>query len=153
MLRVSRLVVVSIAAACLAGCVATTNPLVGSWRLVSSGGEPVSSSVGAPPPVKILSDARFAFGTMHSGGEVWAGGGRYEYANGAYTEIVEYHSLPYLVGRRVTFQCELEGDLWYHSGGADAEGNSLNVNEVWQRIGNANAPAGNEPRRDTVRRR
>lgn len=77
--RLSRLVVVPIAAASLAGCVATTNPLVGSWRPVLSGGQPVPSAGGGPPPGKILNDTRFAFGTMNPGDDVWAGGGRYEY--------------------------------------------------------------------------
>ena len=132
--RVLKLICVSAVAVYLIGCAHASNPLVGSWRLVSSGDEVIAADDDAKTTVKILNDTHFAFGIMTPENEVFGGGGRYEYSNGIFTEIVEYHSLPYLVGQRIAFRCELKGDLWYHSGSFGSGGGSIDVNEVWKRI-------------------
>jgi hypothetical protein len=134
MQRVLKLLFVSAAAVYLIGCAHASNPLIGSWRLVSSGDEVIAVDEGARTTIKMLNDTHFAFGIMTPEKEVWAGGGRYEYSKGIYTEIIEYHSLPYLVGQRIPFRCELKGDLWYHSGRFGSGGGSIEVNEVWKRI-------------------
>jgi len=121
-------------AVCTLGCGTAANPLVGSWRLVTmehAAGGPAAES-GAP--LKVLSDSNFAFGFMMSDGSVYAGGGRYTHRNGVYTESVEYHSDPWLLGRTLEFKCVLEGDTWYHSGTFDIEGRSYRIDEVWQRV-------------------
>lgn len=134
-MKILKLMCVLAAAASLAGCAHTSNSLVGSWRLVPEAGEAALTEEGQTiTTIKILNDKHFAFGIMTPDGEVFGGGGRYEYAKGTYTEIPEYHSLPYLVGRRITFRCELKGDLWYHSGSFDSGGRLIEVKEVWKRI-------------------
>jgi hypothetical protein len=134
MLRTLKMLCVLSAAVSLIGCASTSNPLVGSWRLVSTGGEVVATGGDAKATVKILNDTHFAFGVMTPKNEVFGGGGRYEYSKGAYTETVEYHSLPYLIGQRLTFSCELKGDLWHSSGRFNVGGGTIDINEVWQRI-------------------
>jgi len=134
LVKILKLVCVLAATISLMGCAHTSNPLVGSWRLVPSGGEPITEDGDAEATIKILNDNHFAFGIMTPEGECFGGGGRYEYAEGSYTEMPEYHSLPSLIGQRLTFRCELKGDLWYHSGSFDSEGRKIEVREVWKRI-------------------
>jgi hypothetical protein len=153
MLRMMKLMCVSAAVIGLISCAHTSNPLVGSWRLVSRGGEPYDVQGDAEAPVKILNDARFAFGGMKSDGTVFSGGGRYEFRDSTYTEMVEYHWIPFLVGRRLTFRCLLKGDRWYHSGSFDIDGRYFNVDEVWRKIDVGSFRARQEGARMTARNR
>ena len=146
--RIPRLICALAAVAVFAGCAGTGNPLVGSWRLVSSGDEAAAPGAEAKATIKILNDSHFAFGAMTPAGAVYGGGGRYEYSNGIYTEMPEYHSYRSFIGRQLSFRCELKGDLWYHSGSFEVAGRPVNVKEVWKRIEGEGAP----PRDDRVAR-
>jgi hypothetical protein len=134
MMRSVKLACVAAAVVCLIGCAHTSNPLVGSWRLVSSDGQAVEAKSADRAPVKILNDTHFAFGFMTAQGTVYGGGGRYELSGDTFTEIATYHSYPDLIGRRLAFRCELEGDRWHHSGSFTVGANSFSVDEVWERI-------------------
>jgi hypothetical protein len=120
------------------GCASRTYDLVGAWEMVSSNGEPPPAAGERASPdnvmTKILTDGHFAFGGTTPGGGVWAGGGRYLFDGETYTEIIEYHSLPELVGLSLEFQCRLEDDLWYHSGRFQVDGQWIRIDEIWRRI-------------------
>jgi hypothetical protein len=120
------------------GCAHAPSPLVGSWEIVSAEGDPADlakdrDSLGLRGK-KILNDTHFAFGEQAPDGGVWAGGGRYLYEGGTYTEIIEYHSIPELAGLSIEFQCRLDGKLWYHSAEFEAGGRWYRINQIWRRI-------------------
>lgn len=112
----------------LAGCASSSHPLVGSWRLVELDGHPASQEI-----VKIVTPTRFAFGSQERSG-TWAGGGRVEVARGLYTEIIEYHSRPDLVGMVADFTFALKDGRWIHKGTIPAPGGKVRIDEVWERI-------------------
>jgi hypothetical protein len=64
----------------------------------------------------------------------------------------EYHSYPFFIGQRLTFRCELKGDLWFHSGSFEVAGSPVNVNEVWKRIEDEGAPARDDRMTQRMRR-
>ena len=121
-----------------AGCAHHGGQLAGSWVLVESGGRtvaaPADESLIDRPAVKILTGDRFAFGYQQGVGRPWAGGGTYEYVDGVYRETVAYHSIPELVGLTIEFRCRVEGDVWHHSGVAEADGRRITIDEVWRRV-------------------
>ena len=101
------------------GCSAQP-PMMGSWVLVATDivGDAELPETTEGWQVKILTEDRFAFGVQTEDRAPWAGGGSYLYdaATGRYVEMVEYHSMPGLVGKRIEFDCHIEGDLWHHEG-------------------------------------
>ncbi len=116
------------------GC-AGTPPVAGSWEMIEAQGETLAIADPSLRPTKVLDDTHFAFGSQRPDGTVWAGGGRYEWDHGVYTEFIVYHSLPELVGLTAIFNDRIEGDLWYHAGLIRAGGRSVHVDEVWRRVG------------------
>ncbi|MBN1886010.1 MAG: hypothetical protein JW876_10880 [Candidatus Krumholzibacteriota bacterium] len=119
------------ALALAAGCAHTSNPLVGTWEMVYPA---VDTTHDQLPPVKILSDTHFAFGSRGADGDLFAGGGTYVLRDGVYTELVQYHSIGFLAGRSLRFTTRIEGDLWYHRGAFDIDGRQFSVDEIWRRI-------------------
>ena len=115
------------------GC-AASNPLVGTWALVTTENSSPDSTPAPGVPLKMLNDSHFAFGFMVPGGDVYAGGGRYAYRSGIYTETIAYHSDPFLVGRSLDFKFVLKDGTWYHTGTFDIEGRRYEVNEIWKRV-------------------
>ena len=119
------------------GCSAQPS-LMGSWVLVASDiveDPPMPASIDGAP-VKILTEDRFAFGYQTDDREPWAGGGSYLYdaATGRYVEMVEYHSMAGLVGKRIEFDCHIEGDVWHHEGRLDDADGLMVIRETWMRI-------------------
>ena len=112
-----------------------SNKLEGAWEIVYSKYTSTDTTIERTqienPSTKILTSTHFAFGWQSDDGkEVWSGGGRYTLDGDTYTEIIEYHSAPELVGKSISFNCRLEGDKWYNSG------NLLGYQmlEIWRRI-------------------
>jgi hypothetical protein len=83
--------------------------------------------------IKILTEERFAFG-LHAKNEIVAGGGRYVLGDETYTETIEYHWMPSLVGKTVVFDCDIDDDMWHHTGKIKTAGGVLVIDEVWERI-------------------
>ena len=110
------------------------DPLEGAWVMVEGTyTTPDTTITMSIPQKKILSDGHFAFGRPNELG-AFAGGGRYTYSGGTYTEIIEYHSdtLRVREGRRLIFDARLEGDsVWIHSGAIDS---SFHLEERWRRL-------------------
>ncbi len=112
------------------------NHLEGTWRLVSQRTiypDTVIVTTNVPPSMKILNSTHFSWGYQSSDGEdVLAGGGRYTLEGDTlYTEYLEYHVTPVLVGVALKFTAEFVGDLWYHTGEFPS---GFRLEEVWRRI-------------------
>ena len=120
------------------GCASTPNPLVGTWEMVSNDGRWLDTAedpdLTRTRNVKVLNETHFAFGHQHPDGHIDAGGGRYTYADSTYTEFIEYHFAPRLVGMAIPFDCRLEDDLWYHSADAVVDGIRIEIHEIWRRV-------------------
>ena len=112
------------------------NHLEGTWRIVSQRAvwpDTVIVTANVPPSMKILNSTHFSWGYQSdSGEEVLAGGGRYTLeADTIYTEYIEYHTSPVLVGVPIKFTAKVVGDLWYHTGIFPS---GYRLEEVWRRI-------------------
>ena len=112
------------------------NQLEGSWRLVSQRAvypDTIIVTTNVPPSMKILNSTHFAWGYQAASGEdVLAGGGRYTIeADSIYTEYIEFHTSPVLVGLPIRFTVKVIGDLWYHTGEFPS---GYRLEEVWRRI-------------------
>lgn len=112
------------------------NRLEGTWRIVSQQAvypDTVIITVNVPPSMKIINSTHFAWGYQSDNGEeVLAGGGRYTLENDTlYTEYIEYHTSPVLVGQPIKFTAKIVGDLWYHTGVFPS---GYRLEEVWRRL-------------------
>ncbi|MFH0778457.1 MAG: hypothetical protein V2A71_07475 [Candidatus Eisenbacteria bacterium] len=119
------------------GCCPAKHRLAGTWEMVfpmKSGETPISHPQTVLRGLKLLNDTHFAFGFWTTDGQIFAGGGRYALDGKTYTETIDYHFNPALVGMIIPFDCILQDSLWYHSGAFEAAGQPMQVNEVWRRI-------------------
>jgi ketosteroid isomerase-like protein len=112
-----------------------SNPLVGTWELVSTHATRNDSTImqGGPPDIraiKILNATHYAVITRRGGQFMRAGGGRYTFSGNTYTEMVDISSSPnQAAGVTATFTVRLEGDTWTTEGGSA----TTRFREVWQR--------------------
>lgn len=113
------------------GCAGGSKSVKGTWEMVYPESEGGSA---AKKNIKLVSDTHFAFGTPTAGGGIFAGGGTWAISDTTYTELIQYHTLPWLVGQKLEFKYLIEDGRWYHSGTFDIDGHKFTVNEVWQRI-------------------
>ena len=101
--------------------VAQTCNVEGTWevhslRFTEADGEVRDVAVGRPPGLKILSRTHWVFVELRADSTVSGGGGRYEVDGSQYTEWVEYHGAKGFIGKRIDFECRVEGDRWYQAG-------------------------------------
>lgn len=129
-MKITSMIVLAALLTLAIGCSGGSKSVKGTWEMVypESEGGPT-----APKNIKLVSDTHFAFGLPTSGGGIFAGGGTWAISDTTYTELIQYHTLPWLVGQRLEFKYLIEDDKWYHSGTFDIEGHKFTVNEVWQR--------------------
>jgi hypothetical protein len=117
------------------------SPLTGTWELVSSRvsrGDSVIADLRAPElrSLKVLDGTHFSFITVRRDTQfVRAAAGRYTTTRltateGRYTEMVELSSTRGMRGATYEFSYRVEGDMWYHAGGAGA----TKFDEVWRRV-------------------
>jgi ketosteroid isomerase-like protein len=112
-----------------------TNPLVGTWELVSTLGTRNDTTFmqGGPPDIraiKILNATHYAVITRRGGQFMRAGGGRYTLSGNTYTEMVDISSgQDQSTGVAATFTVRLEGDTWTTEGGTS----TTRFREVWRR--------------------
>lgn len=108
--------------------------LAGTWELVEQRlvypDRVVDRTDSLQHTLKILNDTRFSFGRQIRDGEIYAGGGTYEFDGETYTEHIRYHSEPGLPGQSITFEARVEGDTWFHRGDLGV----YVVEEVYRRI-------------------
>jgi hypothetical protein len=112
--------------------------LAGNWRISGrlENGKMVESAAASGPrkTLKLLSGTRFQWVAINPDekGFYGTGGGTYTFANGKYTENIEFFSRDSTrVGASLTFDGKVENDAWQHSG-LNSRGEPLN--EVWRRV-------------------
>lgn len=103
--------------------------LNGAWKLVSQNGNQVT----AQEFIKIYQDNYFAFGVKNVSDNAFigAGGGPYHYADGKYSETLDFFTLnPLQVGTTTPFKIELNGNKLILS----ANTNEGMLVETWEKI-------------------
>lgn len=111
-------------------------PLAGLWTISArkQGGElQAIHQTGTRKTVKILTGTRFQWAAIDPGTKQFmgTGGGTYTFADGKYTERIEFFSRDSSrVGNSLTFDGRLEAGDWHHSG-LSSRGEP--IYEVWSR--------------------
>ncbi|MEO1217172.1 MAG: hypothetical protein AAFY45_26840 [Bacteroidota bacterium] len=103
----------------------------GAWELTQIRGE--SAKDLNIRMVKIISGGHFSFAFFNDDSQQFfsAGGGTYSYANGRYSEHIEFHTIsPELAGTSIHFTAEFKDNTWQHTGSINGEP----LEEVYQRI-------------------
>ena len=113
-------------------------PLTGVWQITSRMQDdklvPIHRN-GTRKTIKILSGTHFQWAAIDPGTKQFSGtgGGTYEFANGKYTEHIEFFSRDSSrVGASLSFDGKLENGDWHHSG-LSSRGDK--IYEVWRRVG------------------
>ncbi len=114
-------------------------PLAGLWSITGRMQEgkvvPIHRT-GTRKTIKILSGTRFQWAAIDPGQKQFSGtgGGTYEFANGKYTEHIEFFSRDSSrVGAYLSFDGNLKNGEWHHSG-LSSRGDS--IYEIWSRFKN-----------------
>ncbi len=113
-----------------------TKNLAGNWRITQreqNGTLTPIHTTGARKTIKILSSNRFQWAAINTetGEFSGTGGGSYSFADGKYTETIEFFSRDSSrVGMSLSFNARLNQKDWYHSG-KSSKGDP--INEVWSR--------------------
>jgi hypothetical protein len=112
-----------------------TGSLAGNWRITGrKEGEIIRQMQrGARKTLKILSGTRFQWAAINPETKEFfgTGGGTYTFANGQYTEKIEFFSRDNSrVGASLSFGGEVKDDQWHHSGNSST-GNP--IYEIWSR--------------------
>lgn len=99
-----------------------TNPLKGSWELVSNDfifpDTTIHVDTSQLYSIYTIGEKYFSFITTGPDRSqlLGAGYGRYSSQGNIFIEHVEYHTNPFIVGTSVIFDSRIEGDLWIHDG-------------------------------------
>jgi hypothetical protein len=113
-----------------------TSALSGLWQItgrMQDGKVAPIHRTGTRKTIKILSGTRFQWAAIDPGSKQFygTGGGTYEFANGRYTEHIEFFSRDSSrVGSSLGFDGKLENGDWHHSG-LSSKGDK--IYEVWSR--------------------
>lgn len=111
-------------------------PLAGLWSItgrMQDGKVAPIHRTGTRKTIKILSGTRFQWAAIDPGTKQFSGtgGGTYEFANGKYTEHIEFFSRDSSrVGASLSFDGKLENGEWHHSG-LSSKGDK--IYEIWSR--------------------
>lgn len=106
--------------------------LDGAWKMVLQNGKPVTDQ----EYIKIYQDDYFAFGVKNTADNAFigAGGGPYKFAEGKYSETLDFFTLnPLQVGTTTPFKAELSGNKLTLS----ANTNDGMLVETWEKISDA----------------
>jgi hypothetical protein len=112
------------------------SPVVGTWKLVKGtlieeGDTTVTDYTGSREMIKILNNTHFSFlnhDKKDTSAFFIAGGGKYKYSDGDYTEYLDYCSDRQWEGHEFNFQIEIEGDTLVQTGTEVVE--KLGVNRL-----------------------
>ena len=111
-------------------------PLAGLWRITgraNDAGQVTTMQRGPRKTIKLLTNGRFQWAAINPETKQFfgTGGGTYQFANGQYTETIDFFSRDNSrVGRSLTFEGRVDGNTWNHTGKSSTGGP---VNEVWTR--------------------
>jgi hypothetical protein len=114
-------------------------PLTGVWHItgrLQEGKVVPIHRTGTRKTLKILSGTRFQWAAIDPGTNQFhgTGGGNYAFANGKYTEHIEFFSRDSSrVGASLSFDGKLENGEWHHSG-LSSRGDK--IYEIWSRVEN-----------------
>lgn len=112
-------------------------PLAGVWRItdrMQDGKLTPIHQTGPRKTLKILTGTRFQWAAINPETKEFSGsgGGTYTFANGKYTENIEFFSRDSSrVGASLSFEGKLENGGWHHSG-KSSRGDS--IYEVWGKV-------------------
>ncbi len=109
--------------------------LAGNWQITGrvQNGKMNEMRPGARKTIKILSGTRFQWAAINTETKEFSGtgGGKYTFANGKYTEHIEFFSRDSSrVGASLTFDGAVESGKWIHKG-LSSRGEP--IHEVWSR--------------------
>ncbi|MDO1448004.1 membrane or secreted protein [Rhodocytophaga aerolata] len=117
---------------------ARNSPLRGAWRITQrvdpSTGSMSAMQQGPRKTIKMMSDTRFQWIAFNTATKQFSGtgGGTYTAKEGKYTETIEFFSRdPSRVGMQLSFDFEVNGRDWLHSG-TSSTGNP--IKEVWSNV-------------------
>jgi len=111
-------------------------PLAGLWRITgraNDAGQLTPMQRGARKTLKLLTGSRFQWAAINpqTGQFSGTGGGTYVLKDGKYTETIDFFSRDNSrVGRSLTFDAQVTGAEWHHTGQSSTGGK---VDEVWSR--------------------
>ena len=111
-------------------------PLTGVWHItgrLQDGNVAPIHRAGTRKTIKILSGTRFQWAAIDPGTKQFhgTGGGTYEFANGKYTEQIEFFSRDSSrVGASLSFNGKLENGEWHHSGLSSRD---EKIYEIWSK--------------------
>ncbi|WP_157970255.1 membrane or secreted protein [Albibacterium indicum] len=112
-------------------------PLAGVWHIterMQDGNLVAIHQSGTRKTLKVLTEDRFQWFAIDAGTKQFSGtgGGTYTFENGKYTENIEFFSRDNSrVGASLSFDGELKGGKWHHSG-LSSKGDK--IYEVWSRV-------------------
>lgn len=111
-------------------------PLAGVWRISGrkQGDAIAEMPLGARRTLKVLTGTRFQWTAINieTGAFSGTGGGRYQFENGRYIELIEFFSRDSSrVGAVLSFDGKLENGDWHHSG-LSSKGDP--IYERWSRL-------------------
>ncbi|MEC7754261.1 membrane or secreted protein [Roseivirga sp. UBA1976] len=109
--------------------------LAGAWRITDrmQEGEMRAMSQGARKTIKVITGTRFQWAAYNPENKQFSGtgGGTISLKDGKYTEHIEFFSRnPDRVGASLTFNYEVNGSKWVHSGLSSA---GEPIKEIWTR--------------------
>lgn len=109
--------------------------LAGSWRITDRmrNGEMQAMQLGARKTIKMITGSRFQWAAFNPETKQFSGtgGGKVTLKDGKYSEHIEFFSRnPDRVGADLTFNYEVNGDKWTHSG-LSSSGDP--IKEIWTR--------------------
>ncbi|MCY7352656.1 MAG: membrane or secreted protein [Cytophagaceae bacterium] len=111
-------------------------PLAGLWRITGREGQDGQMGTmqrGARKTIKLLTGTRFQWAAINPQTKQFSGcgGGTYTMKDGKYTETIDFFSRDNTrVGRSLSFDYSLSGDVWDHRGMSSTGGK---VHEAWSR--------------------
>jgi hypothetical protein len=115
---------------------AGSSPLAGSWQItqrMQEGKLQAIHQTGTRKTVKLLTGSKFQWVAIDPGakGFYGTGGGSFTFADGKYTEHIEFFSRDSSrVGASLSFNGKVEGKDWHHSGKSSR---GEDIYEVWSR--------------------
>ncbi|MBO6761639.1 MAG: membrane or secreted protein, partial [Roseivirga sp.] len=109
--------------------------LAGAWRITDRmrNGEMQAMQLGARKTIKMITGSRFQWAAFNPETKQFSGtgGGKVTLKDGKYSEHIEFFSRnPDRVGADLTFNYEVNGDKWTHSG-LSSSGDP--IKEIWTR--------------------
>ena len=121
----------------------TTNPVKGTWELISADwifGDTVKFPQSEfDREIKIIDDKYYLYIRQDTTNPdlFFSGGGTYTYQNNKFTEVTDFTSWGKGIGHASSYTCKFEGDIWIMTGPVNKEGDIIpgwQLYEKWKRI-------------------